>query len=80
HNYTVDLHAFDGDNPDFSEVFLEFSPPGRAKSDEIHPMKRISDNRWTLDGGFLTERGEWTVHVTTQADDYDVTPFKVVVE
>lgn len=80
HNYTVELHALDGSNPEGSEVFLEFSPPGRAKLPEIHTMKRVTSDRWTLDGGFLTERGEWTIHVTTQADDYDVTPFNVTVE
>ncbi len=80
HNYTVELHAFDGANPQGSEVFLEFTPPGRTKLAEIHAMKRVSPDRWTLDGGFLTERGEWTIHVTTQADDYDMTPFQVTVE
>lgn len=80
HNYTVQLHAFDGTNPAGSEVFLEFTPPGRAKLDQIHPMKRVAADRWTLDGGFLTERGEWTVHVSTQADSFDVSTFQVNVE
>ena len=80
HNYTVELHAFDGTHPEGSEVFLEFSPPGAGKLPELHTMKRAAADRWTLDGGFLTERGEWTIHVTTQADDYDVTEFQVTVE
>lgn len=80
HNYTVELHAFDGSNPAGSDAFLEFTPPGGTKLDELHRMTRVSADRWTLDGGFLTERGEWQVHVSVQADEYAVNTFKVKVQ
>lgn len=80
HNFTVQLHAFEVENPPGTEVFLKFAPPGHPEPEKIETLARISVDTWTLRGGFLTERGDWTIYVIVQRpDEYKKLPFEVTV-
>ncbi|HEX2067012.1 MAG TPA: CopD family protein, partial [Candidatus Thermoplasmatota archaeon] len=64
--FTVELHPLSGPVPEGTQVYLKFQAPGRSEPEEAVPAEPMAPGTWTARGGFLTTRGDWTVHVLVQ--------------
>lgn len=80
--FLVSLHPLDAPElPNGTTVWIQFQPPGQGERDEVVRPEKIGSGQWYLKGGFLTERGSWTVHVYVQRpDEFDHAPFEVNVQ